>query len=119
MTAVRHICSACGHVDDFCKIIERDGFAIDANSGAVSYRDIKLQLSKTQVQLLQAIALAGGTVLTAQDVIVFLRRDIFNDNVAAHISQIRARLTKAGAPDPIATVWGYGYKWSLSEALPR
>lgn len=40
---------------------------------------------------------------------------LFAGMVAEHLRKARAKIKKAGAEDPVATVWGIGYRWQKKE----
>ena len=80
--------------------------------------DVQLALTKHEYAVVEFLALHPGQI--------FSREQIYErvwgydaegnaDVVAEHLRKARAKFKKAGAEDPVATVWGIGYRWQKEE----
>lgn len=106
----KHICSACGHLDNELDPFERDGwlFCIDN----VSYGGINVALSPQQFRILRGIALSAHTVSVKQ-LNALACSEAFPESVKAQLTHIRNRLRNLNIHVPFVSVWGYGYKWQV------
>lgn len=92
--------------------------AIDLRARCVQVGDVQLALTKHEYAVVEFLALHPGQI--------FSREQIYErvwgydaegnaDVVAEHLRKARAKIKKAGAEDPVATVWGIGYRWQKKE----
>ena len=92
--------------------------AIDLRARCVQVGDVQLALTKHEYAVVEFLALHPGQI--------FSREQIYErvwgydaegnaDVVAEHLRKARAKIKKAGAVDPVATVWGIGYRWQKKE----
>lgn len=100
----------CGnlYIDLLSKKVEADGMAID--------------LTKTEYELLLFLIENRKRVVSKSALAEHLSgdmADMMNDFsfVYAHIKNLKAKLTAAGAADYIKTYYGMGYKWNEDEKL--
>lgn len=97
------------------KLWVRGKLVIDLESREVTYKQAEITgLTKTEYQILLALAERPGRVITRP----ILEKIVYNQEapvgprtMGVHISNLRAKLPK---PDLIKTIYGIGYKLSLS-----
>ena len=72
-------------------------------------------LTPTEYQICELLARRPGQVFSRaqiREAVLGWDSDADDSAVSMHVSRARRKLAAAGA-DPIATVWGMGYKWQL------
>ena len=72
-----------------------------------------ISLSHLEFQTLSYLALHPGWVISKEQIyeaVFSLEGDSDNSTISTHIKNIRSKLNKLDI-QPIATVWGIGYKW--------
>lgn len=97
-------------------IISFNEIAVDVMGKSVSVRDIKLDITKKEIDLLLYLIGNQNKVLSKSAIAEHLSGDMADmldnhDFVYAHIKNLKKKLTQAGAGDYIKTVYGLGYKW--------
>ncbi len=88
---------------------------LDLGAKQVSVGGARIALTPTEYEIVELLARRRGQVLSrAQIREALFRWDREADDAAIsmHVSRARKKLAAAGA-DPIATVWGMGYRWQL------
>lgn len=88
---------------------------IDYGERAVYCRDEPIPLAKKEFEIVAFLSQNAGQVFDKERIYERLwGYDSEGDSavVAEHIRRIRAKLTAAGCPGCIETVWGVGYKWT-------
>ena len=96
-------------------VIQADGFVLDTDAYSLSRDDRRVELSATEVKLLEALMENSGNVLQRDALLTLIFGGDYhttNRNIDVHVSHIRASLREL-APElsPIRTVWGSGYRW--------
>lgn len=89
---------------------------IDIFSKTVAVNDIKLDITKKEIDLLLFLIGNENKVLSKGAIAEHLSGDMADmldnhDFVYAHIKNLKKKLSKAGSEDYIKTVYGLGYKW--------
>ena len=108
------MCPACGYGADFGVRYYADGWMIDPR-GAVAFKSEAHPISPVKARILHALAQAKGEVVTPEALANLMPFSDRNDNIAAHVSQLRHKvLPKLGLPVPFLGkregVVG-GYRW--------
>lgn len=90
--------------------------AVDIFSKTVAVNDIKLDLTKKEIDLLLFLIGNENKVLSKSAIAEHLSGDMADmldnhDFIYAHIKNLKKKLTHAGSGDYIKTVYGLGYKW--------
>ena len=90
--------------------------AVDIFSKTVAVNDIKLDLTKKELDLLLFLIGNENKVLSKSAIAEHLSGDMADmldnhDFIYAHIKNLKKKLTHAGSGDYIKTVYGLGYKW--------
>jgi two-component system alkaline phosphatase synthesis response regulator PhoP len=102
------------------KIIRAGCMLIDLDQHQVEVKDQLIKVTPTEYSLLCALARHPGHALTRLELIeegVGYSYEGLERTVDSHIKNLRRKLTKAGAdPDLIETVFGIGYRLTVSEA---
>jgi DNA-binding response OmpR family regulator len=107
-------CPSCGFNLTKDEPIERDGFVIDPR-GVVTFEGRQVPFTKAEHNLLHTLARAEGRCV--ESAVLGERLGESEDPVNTArvlILRIRRRCWNAGAPNPIRTVWGRGYRWGLT-----
>jgi two-component system, OmpR family, response regulator len=93
---------------------------VDLGSRTATYADQVLELAGKEFALLVELASDPGVLCTKQDLLERVwdyRSRGRTRTVDSHASRLRRKLQAAGAPgDPIANVWGAGYRLELPHA---
>lgn len=89
---------------------------IDIFSKTVTVNDIKLDITKKEIDLLLFLIGNENKVLSKGAIAEHLSGDMADmldnhDFVYAHIKNLKKKLSTAGSEDYIKTVYGLGYKW--------
>ncbi|WP_139653296.1 response regulator transcription factor [Raoultibacter phocaeensis] len=99
----------CTHVLSFGNV------RLNLGAKEIAVEDVPVALTPTEYELCELLARRRGQVLSREQIReAALGWDSDSDDAAIsmHVSRARKKLAQAGA-DPIATVWGVGYKWQL------
>ena len=97
-------------------ITKAGNITIDLLSRTVTVADKKIELTKTEFELLFFLVENKNKVISKSSMAEHLSGDMADmmDNynfVYAHIKNLKAKLMSAGAGDYIKTLYGSGYKW--------
>lgn len=89
---------------------------IDILSKMVSVNNVKLDITKKQIDLLLYLIGNENKVLSKGAIAEHLSGDMADmldnhDFIYAHIKNLKKRLSQAGCGDYIKTIYGLGYKW--------
>ena len=96
------------------KVRFQNGLVIDYAAHSMTYQDQPITLAKKEFAIAALLSRYSGQIFDKERIYESIWGwDSPGDStvVAEHIRRIRAKLAAAGCPDPIATVWGCGYKW--------
>lgn len=88
---------------------------IDYSERAVFYRQEPIPLAKKEFEIVAFLSQHAGQVFDKERIYERLWGFDSEGNsavIAEHIRKIRAKLSAAGCPSCIETVWGVGYKWA-------
>lgn len=88
---------------------------LDLGARQVTVDGIPVALTPTEYEICEHLARHPGQVLSRAQICEALfgwEREVDDAAISMHVSRARKKLAAAGA-DPIATVWGMGYKWQL------
>lgn len=88
---------------------------IDLGAKEVSVGGRPVPLTPTEYGVCELLARKRGQVLSRaqiREAVLGWGSDADDDAISMHVSRARKKLASAGA-DPIETVWGMGYKWSV------
>ena len=89
------------------------GLEIDQLQRSVIKDGKVVELTRHEYDLLFYLALSPNRVFTKEQIyetVFGLEGDSDNSTISTHIKNIRSKLNKLDI-QPIATVWGIGYKW--------
>jgi DNA-binding response OmpR family regulator len=84
---------------------------IDPETGVVTFRGQAIRLSPRECELLHALASRPDTVVAKRELgrLIWGPNRSTNNNVEAHIGQVRRKLYAVGAGELVRTVRGHGY----------
>ncbi|MFG4003408.1 response regulator transcription factor [Flavobacterium aquidurense] len=99
-----------------CNNITFNEITIDILSKSVTINNIKLDLTKKELDLLLFLIGNENKVLSKSAIAEHLSGDMADmldnhDFIYAHIKNLKKKLHQAGSGDYIKTVYGLGYKW--------
>ncbi|WP_291286311.1 response regulator transcription factor [Flavobacterium sp.] len=99
-----------------CNSVIFNEIVIDLFSKSVLVNDVKLDLTKKEIDLLLFLIGNENKVLSKGAIAEYLSGDMADmldnhDFVYAHIKNLKKKLQQAGSGDYIKTVYGLGYKW--------
>lgn len=86
---------------------------IDLSAKELRVDDVAIPLTKSEYLICEYLAGNKGQVFSKEQIyeaVFGLEGDSDNATISTHIKNIRAKLSKLDI-QPIATVWGIGYKW--------
>lgn len=95
-----------------------DDISIDLRSRSVQVKEVPVALTKHEYDVIELLALHPGQIFSREQIyerIWGYDAEGSADVVAEHLRKARAKLKAAGAADPVATVWGIGYRWTAKE----
>lgn len=97
-------------------IIKNGDIDIDLLSRTVFVKEKKLNLTKTEYELLLFLIGNSNMVISKDSIAEHLSGDMADmldsqDFVYAHIKNLKAKLSKAGCKKHIKTIYGTGYQW--------
>ncbi|WP_375249520.1 winged helix-turn-helix domain-containing protein [Sphingomonas sp.] len=105
-------CPSCGfnlHADE---LLTDGPFSVDPR-GEVLFEGQPLRLAGSAARILLALLRAGGRTVTPEALLSRARDGESANLISVHVHRIRRVLRAAGAPCPIQTVRGLGYRWHL------
>lgn len=88
---------------------------LDLGARQIAVDGAPVALTPTEYEICELLARRPGQVLSRTQIREALfgwEREADDAAISMHVSRARKKLAAAGA-DPIATVWGMGYKWQL------
>lgn len=88
---------------------------LDLGARQITVDGTPVALTPTEYEICEHLARHPGQVLSRAQICEALfgwEREVDDAAISMHVSRARKKLAAAGA-DPIATVWGMGYKWQL------
>jgi DNA-binding response OmpR family regulator len=94
-------------------------FVIDRPARLVRWGTSRIDLSSREYAILEFLAQHPGEVISRTRIYDHVwneQMEPMSNTIDVHIKEIRRKLAAAGAPDPIETVRGAGYR--LKEAIP-
>jgi DNA-binding response OmpR family regulator len=104
-----------GRLEEPAKIIASGAFRLDADAREITFNATKLELTRTEYSLMCALMEAPRHVLTRDDLIercLGFHYQGMGRALDTHVRNLRKKLLAAGVThDPIATVYGIGYRW--------
>jgi DNA-binding response OmpR family regulator len=100
-------------------IIKYDALELDLNQKTVMVENIKVDLTRKEYDLLLYFISNKNKVISKNAIAIHLWGDSMDiagnyDFIYTHIKNLRKKLIQAGAADYIKSVYGMGYKLSLS-----
>lgn len=99
--------------DEPIQSLDRAGFAINFDTGEVSFDGQELHLTKTEFKVLGELLLASGRILSKADLLEQVwGYDYLGETrlVDTQIYRLRAKLAAVGASDLLVTVRGRGFR---------
>ena len=90
-----------------------DRIKIDLSAKELRVDNIPVPLTKSEYLICEYLARNKGQVFSKEQIyeaVFSLEGDSDNSTISTHIKNIRSKLNKLDI-QPIATVWGIGYKW--------
>lgn len=99
-------------------VIEFDELHIDLNKKQATVKDVELDLTKKEYELLIYFVSNKNKVISKSAIAEHLWGDNMDvaasyDFIYTHIKNLRKKLLQQGAPDYIRSIYGMGYKFSL------
>ncbi len=85
---------------------------IDAAKRKCLCSGAEVRLTRTEYAILKALVVAGGNVLTKNQLMTAIEEDTPDceeSSLKTHVANLRAKLKTAGGYDLIRSVWGIGY----------
>lgn len=100
-------------------IVSFGELSIDTNKREVIANNLKVDLTKSEFEILLFFFSNPGRVLTRESIAEHIWGDNMDladsyDFIYSHIKNLRKKITSAGCPDRIRAVYGIGYKLDLS-----
>jgi two-component system alkaline phosphatase synthesis response regulator PhoP len=96
--------------------IEIDGLVIDSSLHRVTVRDVAVDLTAKEYDLLYLLASNPGKVFSRRLLLDLLwdhDSDIYEHTVNSHINRLRGKIERnPGSPQYILTEWGLGYRFN-------
>lgn len=92
--------------------------AIDLRARMVQVNEETVALTRHEYDVVEFLALHPGQIFSKEQIyerVWGYDAEGSADVVAEHLRKARAKLRKAGVDDPVATVWGIGYRWAPKE----
>ena len=86
---------------------------IDLSAKEIRVDNAPISLTKSEYLICEYLARNKGQVFTKEQIyeaVFSLEGDSDNSTISTHVKNIRAKMSKLDI-QPIATVWGVGYKW--------
>ena len=93
-------------------LLEHKGMIFDSGKGIVTYEGVKVELTKNEIGILQALLEQKGRIVTREKLMEKLwQSDSFIDDntLTVNVARLRKKLEEAGAYDMIKTRKGIGY----------
>ena len=90
-----------------------DRIKIDLSAKELRVDNTPVALTKSEYLICEYLARNKGQVFSKEQIyeaVFSLEGDSDNSTISTHIKNIRSKLNKLDI-QPIATVWGIGYKW--------
>jgi DNA-binding response OmpR family regulator len=108
-------CPSCGFNLTKDEPIERDGFVIDPR-GVVTFEGRQVPLQAGEIIFVHSIAAGEGRCVPISALLERMDSESKDPLGLLHtrLCMIRKRFFGVGAPNPIRTVWGRGYRWGLT-----
>ncbi len=96
-----------------------DNLELDLNQKKVKVNDTPIDLTKKEYELLLYFISNKNKVIAKNAIAIYLWGDSYDmagnyDFIYTHIKNLRKKMLQAGSPDYIKSVYGMGYKFSLS-----
>ena len=98
-------------------VLRKDGIALDRLTRRVSVEGALADLTTSEFAMLEMLMLNAGRAVTKAMLLenVFdLQSDFPGTIIEPHMSRLRSKLVRLGAPDPIRTLRGVGYSIAAS-----
>lgn len=90
-----------------------DKIRIDLSAKTVCVEERPVPLTKSEYEICQYLAMNRGQVFSKEQIyekVFSFSGESDSSTISTHVKNIRAKFQKLGV-QPIATVWGIGYKW--------
>lgn len=92
--------------------------ALDLRAHSVQVQEVPVALTKHEYAVVEFLALHPGQIFSKDQIYEAAwgyDAEGSADVVAEHLRKARTKLKAQGIEDPIATVWGIGYRWVAKE----
>ncbi|MEW6448477.1 MAG: response regulator transcription factor [Bacillota bacterium] len=102
--------------------LEVAGIVIDPDARTVAVRGEPVALTPKEFDLLLVLAMSPGRVFRREELLNLVwGYDFYGDSrtVDTHVTRLREKMGRAGAPPFITTVWGVGYKFEVRDEEHR
>ncbi len=90
-----------------------DAVVLDLRARTARVRDQRLDLTPTEWRIMEFLLRHPGQSLSRRQILEYVWGDsdvVRSTQVDVFVSRLRSKVRRAGAPDPIRTVWGVGYR---------
>ena len=90
------------------------GFVMDYSNKELYFKDNKINLTKTEFDIVEILAVNKGMVFSKEKIYEKLwgfDKDGDSSIIAEHIRRIRGKIKKYTDDTIVETVWGIGYRW--------
>ena len=90
------------------------GFVMDYSNKELYFKDNKINLTKTEFDIVEILAVNKGMVFSKEKIYEKLwgfNKDGDSSIITEHIRRIRGKIKKYTEDTIVETVWGIGYRW--------
>jgi two-component system OmpR family response regulator len=90
-----------------------DAVVLDLRARTARVGDRRLDLTPTEWRIMEFLLRHPGQSLSRRQILEYVWGDsdvVRSTQVDVFVSRLRGKVRRAGAPDPIRTVWGVGYR---------
>jgi two-component system OmpR family response regulator len=90
-----------------------DAVVLDLRARTARVGDQRLDLTPTEWRIMEFLLRHPGQSLSRRQILEYVWGDsdvVRSTQVDVFVSRLRSKVRRAGAPDPIRTVWGVGYR---------
>lgn len=93
-------------------VVEHNGVILNLNDATLNYKDEKIELTKNEFKIIQALMENAGKIVSRDDIITRLWEsdEFIDDNtLTVNVARLRKKLEKLSLGDMIVTKKGIGY----------
>lgn len=113
MNVVPAFCPHCGADIRLDAPISLNDFSMYGDGYPLCYQGTPLPLTPSQNSICWTLLKAYPLIVRTDAIILRVGSESESNAIEVQLSRIRSKLRRLGIPNPIETVWGRGYRWSL------